>query len=135
MLVLKRKANQSIIISDDIRVVVLSTSQNFTTLGIEAPDDVVILRNEVKERIELESAYYISGLMSHATAAANIRGHVIRWQDTKALANLNTTRYGSCISPGCSAWVQVLTKPKPNEIEIGGPAIALACPVAEEDCC
>jgi hypothetical protein len=29
----------------------------------------------------------------------------------------------------CDAWVQVNVRPLPNQIEVGGPAVALNCPV------
>lgn len=34
----------------------------------------------------------------------------------------------SCIT--CSAQIQVLSSPAPNQIDIGGPALALNCPVS-----
>jgi len=52
MLVLKRKPNESIIISDSITVTVLSVKGNQVILGCNAPKNVVIHRNEVFERIQ-----------------------------------------------------------------------------------
>jgi len=56
MLVLTRKPGQSIIIGDGIEVQVLSTAGEKVRLGITAPREVGIFRNEVHERIEGESA-------------------------------------------------------------------------------
>ena len=54
MLVLTRKPGQSIIIGDGIEVQVLSVAGEKVRLGITAPRDVSIFRNEVYERIESE---------------------------------------------------------------------------------
>lgn len=47
MLVLARKANQSIVIGEDIRIVVLGINGDRVRLGIEAPSDVSIIREEI----------------------------------------------------------------------------------------
>jgi carbon storage regulator len=54
MLVLTRKPAQSILIGDGIEVQVLSVSGEKVRLGITAPRDVSIFRDEVLERIEEE---------------------------------------------------------------------------------
>ena len=54
MLVLTRKPSQSIMIGDDVEVQVLSVAGEKVRLGITAPRDVSIFRNEVYERIESE---------------------------------------------------------------------------------
>ncbi len=51
MLVLTRKAGESILIGHDIRVRVVSFSGTHARIAIEAPDDITILREEVYERI------------------------------------------------------------------------------------
>ena len=55
MLVLTRKPGQSIIIGDGVEVQVLSMAGEKVRLGITAPRDVSIFRNEVYDRIEGES--------------------------------------------------------------------------------
>ncbi len=55
MLVLSRKQNESVIIDEDIRVVVLNVSNGCVRLGIEAPGHVPVHRNEVFQRISRES--------------------------------------------------------------------------------
>ncbi len=52
MLVLTRKPGQSIMIGDGIEVQVLSVSGEKVRLGITAPRDVTIFRDEVLERIQ-----------------------------------------------------------------------------------
>lgn len=52
MLVLSRKRGQSLVIGNEIRVVVQRVNGNRVTLGIEAPDDVHILRGELQLCLE-----------------------------------------------------------------------------------
>jgi carbon storage regulator CsrA len=50
MLVLSRKVNESIVIDGRITVKVLSRSGATIKLGIEAPDDVRVAREELQQR-------------------------------------------------------------------------------------
>ncbi len=52
MLVLSRKPNQSIVISDDIIVTVIEVKGEQVRLGIRAPRDVTIHRDEVAAEIK-----------------------------------------------------------------------------------
>lgn len=52
MLCLNRKVNESIVIGDDIRIVVMSVGHNVVKLGIEAPQGVTVHRSEVYEGIK-----------------------------------------------------------------------------------
>ena len=52
MLILTRNQNESIVIDDDIRITVLSDNYGQVRLGIEAPDDVEIWREEIYEKLE-----------------------------------------------------------------------------------
>lgn len=54
MLVLTRKANESIMIGDDIEISVLSVLGEKVRLGIEAPRDVPVFRKEVYLEIKSE---------------------------------------------------------------------------------
>ncbi len=56
MLVLSRKQNESVVIDQEIRVVVLQVSQGSVRLGIEAPGHVPVHRHEVFQRIRDESS-------------------------------------------------------------------------------
>ncbi|HXH62386.1 MAG TPA: carbon storage regulator CsrA [Fimbriimonadaceae bacterium] len=55
MLVLTRKVNQSIVIGDDIEVVVLEVRGEQIRLGIKAPRDVVVHRKEIYDQIQEEN--------------------------------------------------------------------------------
>jgi len=48
MLVLARKQGQTIVIDDRIKITVLRVKGRTVRLGIEAPDDVLIRRGELK---------------------------------------------------------------------------------------
>jgi carbon storage regulator len=51
MLVLSRKKNESIVINDNITVVVVEIRGDKVRLGIEAPKDVPVHRKEIFEAI------------------------------------------------------------------------------------
>jgi carbon storage regulator len=52
MLVLSRKINQSIMIGDDVRIVVVGVDRDQVKLGIEAPREVPVHRSEIYEEIQ-----------------------------------------------------------------------------------
>ena len=47
MLVLSRKVQEAIRINDDIRIVVVRCEKGKVRIAIDAPDDIVILREEL----------------------------------------------------------------------------------------
>ena len=54
MLILTRRSNESIRIGNDIQVTVLGTSGGKVRLGIAAPKDIPVHRQEVYEQIQAE---------------------------------------------------------------------------------
>jgi len=52
MLVLSRKKNESIVINDDIRIVVVDIRGDKVRLGVEAPKEVPVHRREVYDAIK-----------------------------------------------------------------------------------
>ncbi len=52
VLVLTRKPNQSIMIGDDVEVTVLSVVGEKVRIGIQAPSDVPVYRNEIYLEIQ-----------------------------------------------------------------------------------
>lgn len=55
MLVLSRHKNESIVIGDDIKVVVIEIRGDKVRLGIEAPSDIPVHRQEVYDAIQRHS--------------------------------------------------------------------------------
>ncbi len=56
MLVLSRKKNESIVIDDRIKIVVVEIRGDKVRLGVEAPKEVPVHRQEVYEAIKRASA-------------------------------------------------------------------------------
>ena len=55
MLILTRKIGESILVGDNIRLVVLEIRGRQIRLGIEAPADIVVLREEIAQRLTDEN--------------------------------------------------------------------------------
>lgn len=55
MLVLTRKTDQSIMIGDNIKVIVVDIRGDQVKLGIDAPRDVSVHRKEIYEEIQAEN--------------------------------------------------------------------------------
>jgi carbon storage regulator CsrA len=51
MLVVTRKTDEKILIGEDIKVTLVAIRGGSVRLGIEAPENIRILREELKERI------------------------------------------------------------------------------------
>ena len=66
MLVLTRKANEAVLIGDDIKVTVLSVDSDRIKLGIEAPKSMRVFRYETIKKVVLENQ-----------AAANVNVNLI----------------------------------------------------------
>jgi carbon storage regulator len=56
MLVLSRKEAQTIRINDDIEIVVVRVNGNRVKIGVQAPQDVKVLRGELVERDKWDAA-------------------------------------------------------------------------------
>lgn len=56
MLVLSRKKNETIVINDDITIVIVEIRGDKVRLGIEAPKDVPVHRREVYDAIKRNEA-------------------------------------------------------------------------------
>lgn len=56
MLILTRRQGEAIIIGDDIEVHVLGQKGNQVRIGVKAPRDVSVHREEIYEKIKLEEA-------------------------------------------------------------------------------
>lgn len=56
MLVLSRKKNESIIVNNNVSIVVVEIRGDVVRLGVEAPKDISVNRREVHERIQRQTA-------------------------------------------------------------------------------
>lgn len=62
MLVVTRKTDESLIISDNIEITVLEIGKDKVKIGINAPKEVKIIRSELKDaRQTNEQAAHVSG--------------------------------------------------------------------------
>ena len=61
MLILTRRAGETVMIGSDITITVLGVKGNQVRIGINAPKDVAVHREEIFERIQSEQASAGSG--------------------------------------------------------------------------
>jgi carbon storage regulator len=54
MLILTRRIGETIIINENIKITILGVKGIQVKLGFEAPDDVIIHREEIQRRIDRE---------------------------------------------------------------------------------
>ncbi len=98
MLILTRKIGESIIVGDNIRVVVLEVRGRQIRLGIEAPADIVVLREEIFNRLSNENI-----------AAARFNPEDVE-QAVKTLEGSLTRRFPLRPTHPGSPWVTVESK-------------------------
>jgi len=70
MLVLSRKKNESIVINNDITIVVVEIRGDKVRLGVEAPKEVPVHRREVYDAIKRNEAVNGGNTSSGANTAA-----------------------------------------------------------------
>jgi carbon storage regulator len=73
MLILSRKVGESLVIADDIVVTVLDARGRDIRIGISAPRDVAVHREEVHERIALEKLGSVPEMPSVDQIEAKLR--------------------------------------------------------------
>lgn len=73
MLVVTRKTEESIIIDDNIEIVILEVGKDRVKLGITAPKDVKIIRNELRnaQDANLDSSQAVSAAAISALLEMN----------------------------------------------------------------
>ena len=70
MLVLSRKKNESIVINNDITIVVVEIRGDKVRLGVEAPKEVPVHRREVYDAIKRNAAVQSSPVTDAGSSAA-----------------------------------------------------------------
>ena len=79
MLILTRRIGEGVIIGDNVRVVVLEVRGKQLRLGIEAPIEVVVLRDEIFQRLNQENLHASSFLLHDVQEfKRSVNGHV-KW--------------------------------------------------------
>ena len=76
MLVLSRKKGQTIRIGDDIEITIVATANDQVKIGINAPKNIEILRQEVFEEIQAENkaaTASINNLLSNIKNLSNFK--------------------------------------------------------------
>jgi len=76
MLVLSRKKGQTIRIGDDIEITIVATANDQVKIGIQAPKNVEILRQELFEEIQAENkaaTASVDNLLSNLKNLSNLK--------------------------------------------------------------
>lgn len=56
MLILTRRVGETLMIDDDVRVTVLGVNGNQVRIGVDAPKDIAVHREEIYQRIQNEKS-------------------------------------------------------------------------------
>jgi len=76
MLVLSRKKGQTIRIGDDIEITIVATANDQVKIGIQAPKNVEIFRQELFEEIQAENkaaTASVNNLLSNLKNLSNLK--------------------------------------------------------------
>ena len=90
MLILTRKIGESLIIGDDVEITVLSVRGNQVKLGVNAPKEIAVHRQEIYERIKAAE----DGAADEQFAI--LKYYCLLWQVTEIISPF--TKYGKDVS-------------------------------------
>lgn len=90
MLVLTRRQSESIIIANNIKITVVSVGPGRVKLGIEAPPDVRVDRQEIHDKIE-HSADVLSAVAGGEATAADVQNTFVTGPDTAMIVPAGET--------------------------------------------
>lgn len=98
MLILTRRGSESFIIGDDIKVTVLSVRGSQVRLGIAAPKDISVHREEIYRMIKDKlGASAITGGNDGGSSIEDNPGNVAIAAGAKALADDEDDNTGNCL--------------------------------------
>ncbi|MDR1857785.1 MAG: carbon storage regulator CsrA [Desulfovibrio sp.] len=72
MLILSRRAGESLYLGEDIRITVLGIQGRQVRIGLEVPGDVTVYREEVVRRVEEENRRALSASNEDVMVAASL---------------------------------------------------------------
>ncbi|HWQ77241.1 MAG TPA: carbon storage regulator [Anaerovoracaceae bacterium] len=72
MLVISRKAGESLVISENIRITIVSLGNDKVTVGIDAPKEIKVVREELMETIEVNKASNVTAGEADYRGIANL---------------------------------------------------------------
>lgn len=70
MLILTRRIGETLMVGDEVTVTVLGVKGNQVRIGVAAPNDVAVHRQEVYEKIQKEANVDQSGIKAQAANSA-----------------------------------------------------------------
>ena len=75
MLILTRRTNETLMIGDDIKITVLNVKGNQVRIGIEAPNNVAVHREEIYQRIQHEKQHGQESRFGEDTPTTDVHVH------------------------------------------------------------